>query len=159
MNLLQIIVPPVDTFFIFPKSGIHIPIEGYNKIDISFRERKAFKDGKAMVLTSPVISYYLKLDKDSKEKLAILFRDGCWGNECTLQSRKSRIKVGKESYVFNVTLTARPDMKETFLLKGGGSDLIKACLELENEEINIFEEVDLEMYRSDWSNRFDILDL
>ena len=159
MNLLQIIVPPVDTFFIYPKRGIHIPIAGYNKIDINFRERKAFKDGKAMVLTSPVISYFLRLDADSKDKLGILFSDCRWGNECTLTTKRSRIKIGKESYVFGVNITARPDMRESFLLKGGGSDLIKVSLELENEDINIFEEVDMDMYRSNWSNRFDILDL
>lgn len=157
MNLLQIITPPVNSFYILIKTNILIPISGYKKIDITFAERKIFKGGIGSVIRHPVINYHVKLNEDSKDKLGMFFRSGCSGSECTLQTRKIRIKVGNQGYVFDADIMARPDMKDSSFSNSGGAYFPKICLRLENTDIDLFEEV--EDQSGGRLTRFDLLDI
>jgi hypothetical protein len=154
MDLLQVIIPDVSNFYILLKNGERIPIYRYSKIDINFCERTVFKNGASQKVQSPLITYKIELDKDSKEKLKTLFSN--YSCSSTLHTRRAKIKVGKYGYIFDVDISARPDMGDSYLLKRGYRESIEISLKLENTDISLFDDAE-EAYEK--YSRFEILDL
>lgn len=156
MDLLQVIIPEPSDFRILLNDDEEIRIIGYEKIDINFCERIVYKNNKRIEVQSPLITYKIRLDSKSKEQLRKLFSDSYSSNYSTIQTRQGRIKVGKDGYIFNVDISGRPDMGESFLLARKYRNGIEICLKLENTEISLFDRAD-EAYEK--YNRFEILDL
>lgn len=156
MDLLQVIIPEPANFYILLDDDEEIRITGYENIDISFCERVIVKDGKSKRVQSPMITYTLRMDSESKGQLKKIFSDAYAGTTCTMQMRQGRIRVGRQEYIFNVDIYGRPDMKESFLLSKRYKDSIIVYLKLENTNISLFDRAEdaYEIY-----NRFDILDL
>jgi len=155
MDLLQVIIPRPREFCILLDNDEEIRIIGYEKIDINFCDRMIFKNGKGTAVQSPLITYRLKLDSESKKQLKTIFSDAVAGTEGTVQTRCGRIKVGRDEYIFDVDISGRPDMKESYLLSRN-NDFIEIRLKLENTNISLFDRA-AEAYEI--YDRFDILDL
>ena len=156
MDLLQVIIPEPAKFCILLDDDEEIRIIGYEQIDIDFCDRIIVKDGKSKTVQSPMITYTLRMDSESKSQLKKIFSDAWAGTACTMQMRRGRIRVGRQEYIFDVEIYGRPDMKESYLLSSRYKDSIMVYLKLENTNISLFDRaVDAyEIY-----NRFDILDL
>ena len=156
MDLIQVIVPQATDFKILLSDDEEIRIARYEKIDINFCERVVFKKGVSKTVQSPLITYRVALDTESKEQLKKLFSDTFASNDGTLQKRDDRIKVGYHNYIFNVVVSARPDMGCSYLLPKGYQETIEILLKLENTNISLFDRAD-EAYEK--YSRFEILDL
>lgn len=156
MDLLQVIIPEPSNFKILLEDDEEIRIIGYEEININFCKRSIVKDGKVTEVQSPMISYRLILDSKSKSQLRKIFSDAFSGTTSTIQIRQGRIKVGRHGYIFNVEISGRPDMKESYLLSKKYKDFIEVRLKLENTHISLFDRAD-EAYEK--YSRFEILDL
>ena len=154
MDLLQVIIPAVNRFFIL-FDGQVIPIVKYEKIDIDFCDRIIVRNGISEKIQYPVITYKVKMDKDSQKKLSGLFKIGTTYME-TLQTKKSRIQVGGHAYKFDVDITAIPYRLKYSSDKCDIFNEIKICLKLEDTKISLFDDVE-EAYEK--YTRFDLLDL
>ena len=156
MDLLQVIIPDPSQFCILLEDDEEVRITGYENIEINFCERVIVKDGKSKRVQSPMITYTLRMDSESKSQLKKIFSDAYAGTSCTVQMRPGRIRVGRNEYIFNVEIYGRPDMRESYLLPNKYKDSIMVYLKLENTNISLFDRAEeaYEIY-----NRFDILDL
>lgn len=155
MDLLQVIIPEPANFYILLDDE-EISIIGYEKIDIDFCDRTIVKDGKCKRVQSPMITYTLRMDNESKNQLKKIFSDAYVETSGTVQMRQGRIRVGRQEYIFNVEIYGRPDMRESYLLPQKHKESIMVYLKLENTNISLFDRAEdaYEIY-----NRFDILDL
>ena len=150
-------MPHPANFIILLDNDEEIRVIRYEKIDIDFCDRMIIENGKSMTVQSPLITYRVELDSKSKEQLKKLFPDSLfYSNRGTIQTRNARIKVGLYKYIFNVEISARPDMGNSFLLPKEHRESVKICLKLENTTISLFDRAD-EAY--DKYERFEILDL
>lgn len=156
MDLIQIILPAPSEFRILLPSQEEIRIIGYEKIDIDFCDRIIFRDGKETVVQSPMITYQIILDDKSKKQLKTIFSDCLGGTGSTIQTRSGKVKLGRNGYIFNVEITGRPDMKESFLLSSRFKDFITVRLKLESTNISLFDRAK-EAYEK--YSRFELLDL
>ena len=155
MDLLQVIIPEPTYFFILLPDDEEIRVDYYSKIDINFCNRVVFKDGKRIDVRSPLITYRVVLDDISKGQLRKLFVNANTSNMCTIQTRRARIMVGKDQYIFNVDISAIPDMGTYFSLDDIQNS-VEINLKLEDTTISLFDRAEeaYEKYR-----RFEILDL
>ena len=110
MDLLQVLLPNIKDFYILLPSNEEVSISQYLKIDIDFGERIVFREGVREEVKYPVITYYIKLDSEGKEKLKTLFKDVNYSARSTIHTRKVRIQVGSLKYVFNADMIVRADM-------------------------------------------------
>jgi len=156
MDLLEVIIPEPSNFRILLEDDEEIRIIGYEKIDINFCDRSIVKDGSLKTIQCPMITYIIRIDSKSKSQLKTIFYDSFSETTSTIQMRQGRIKVGRQGYIFNVEISARPDMKESFLLPKMYKDSIMICLKLENTSVSLFDRAD-EVYEK--YSRFEILDL
>ena len=156
MDLLQVIIPEPSNFRILLDDDEEIRIIRYEKIDINFCKRVIFTDGKRIEVQSPLITYRVALDSQSKNQLKKLFSDTISGTASTIQTRNARVKVGWHGYIFNVEISTRPDMGKSFLLPKTYQDSVEICLKLENTNISLFDRAN-EAYEK--YSRFEILDL
>ena len=161
MDLLQVIIPSVNKFFILLEDGEKVPILKYEKIDINFCDRIVIINGKSEKFQNPVITYRVDMTEESKKKLSGLF-DTMSNFNGTVQTKRSRIVVGRDKYEFNVDITAIPTrlIDRCGYSRGLGYDSeidgIKICLKLENTKISLFDDAE-EAYEK--YTRFELLDL
>ena len=155
MDLLQVIIPRPKEFCILLNNDEEIRIIGYEKIDINFCDRMVYKNGVGTAVQSPLITYRLKMDDISKSQLKTIFSNATPGTDSTIQTRRGRIKVGRDEYIFDVDISGRPDMEDSYLLSKN-KDFIEVRLKLENTNISLFDRAS-EAYEI--HDRFDILDL
>ena len=157
MDLLQVIIPDISDFYILLKNGEKIPILRYSKIDINFCDRIVVENGVSRKIQSPLITYRIELNKQSKTKLKKIFSNYSSGS--TIHTRKARIQVGKYGYIFNVDVMARPDMEGELLLDRSYKTHIEIHLKLENTSISLFDRAETAYEEYEKCNRFEILDL
>jgi len=160
MDLLQILVPKPEDFHILLKNGEKVGIISYSKIDINFCERVVFQYGEGKTIKSPMITYYIKMSNNEKEKLKTLFNSGD-DNIRTIQAKPSHIIIGDKNYKFKVFVTAIPGKASNY---GNYSHLLtensaKVELKLENTDISLFGDVEKEYEGYRINNRFEILDI
>lgn len=157
MNLLEVIIPDINNFYILLLGDNRVAIEKYEKIDIEFCDRIAYRGGRREIIGSPMITYYVKMTKYNKDKLKTLF-DGSDRATCaTIQTRMAKIEVAPQRYIFNVEITARPDMGDGFLKSGAMVDgKIKICLKMENSNISLSDRIEVAYEKY---NRFELLDI
>ena len=156
MDLLQVIIPEIKDFYVLLKNDVEIPIVKYAHIDIDFCDRIAIIDEKSVTLQEPMITYYVEMNTESKDRLKIIFEDCYYGTESCIQTRRTRIRVGEMRYVFSVELTARPDMNVSPFQPDPKKKSIKICLKLENTNISMFDRASIAYEKH---TRFEILDL
>ena len=156
MDLLQVIIPEIKDFHVLLKNDVEIPIVRYAHIDIDFCDRIAIVDGKSVMFQEPMITYYVEMNTESKDRLRIIFEDCYYGTESCIQTRRTRIRVGEMRYVFGVELTTRPDMSTNPFQPDVKKNSIKICLKLENTNISMFDRASIAY---DKYTRFEILDL
>jgi len=124
---------------------------------MNFCNRTVFKDGRGELIQSPLITYKVELDSEAKHKLSnALFRDACSLTRCVIQTRRGKIKVGEHGYVFNVDISARPDMQDSILLSRA-SNTVEICLKLEDTRISLFDKA--ENAYLEYTSRFEMLDI
>ena len=156
MNLLEVVIPNADYFFIVLPDK-KIPIQSYRDINISFSDRIEYKDSERRIQTSPVITYYVDMKKEHKEELKELFKDVPYSSSMTLSTKRAKISVALNKYIFDVDITARPDMGESWIKTTPTANKVKICLRLENTNISLTDRIE-EAYEK-YTSRFDLLDI
>jgi hypothetical protein len=156
MDLLQVVIPKQEYFFILVPGVSPIPILKYLKIEIGFYERVIFKDEKRLVVNAPLITYFVVMDEESKNKLAELFKNTFSSTRCTVHTSAAKIQVGSSGYVFRADITDRPDMKSSFLLSEIHNS-IKIEVKLEDTNISLFDNIE-DVYE-EYTTRWELLDI
>ena len=156
MDLLQVIIPKKESFFILLPNKIKIPILRYAKIEIGFYDRVIYKFGKKEVESSPLVTYWVELKDDAKEKLGLLFKDTSIFARSVIHIKEAKIQVGEYNYIFKVDISASPDMQRSILLSDIANS-VKIELKLENTNISLFD--DAEEAYEEYTSRFDLLDI
>jgi len=159
MDLLQVIVPDPNSFYIELKNGERVGIVKYSKINIDFSERVEYRNGDKNVTRYPIITYYIKMNDKEKEKLAIsLFDIDNFKYSGVVRTFPSLIVVGDNKYKFKVFITAAADSRWRAVdeNKVNLSEWVKVELRLEHTNINLFGNIDDEYEKI---SRYEILDL
>lgn len=157
MDLLQVIIPKSEQFFILLDNKEYVSIRSYEKIEIDFCSRIVVENGESRSVRSPMITYRVDIDKPNMEKLKKLFSDAHYDAFKTIHNRESKIQVGEHGYVFPVTISARPDMNYHGYPSVDYKNMITITLKLENTKISLFDEA--ECAYQEISSRFELMDL
>lgn len=178
MNLVEVLLPRPEDFWVYTKNKLKVHIMGYNHINIDFLHHISYINGDKHITKNPTIIYTVYMDDYNKSQLFSLFkeefRDIYQTKDCYI-GIKSRTKKEDnedskddkeyEEYVFKGRISAIP----SFLKAATNQSIIptlkqiKISLSLDNVGIDALYEEFTETYRKYYKNneisRFELMEI
>ncbi len=175
MNLVEVLLPRPEDFWVYTKNKLKVHIMRYNHINIDFLPNVFYTNGNRNVTKNPTIFYTVFMDYYNKTQLFSLFeeetRDIYQTKDCYIgiKSRTKKKNCGSdeeyEEYVFKGRISAIPSF-----LKTSTSRLIiptqkeiKISLSLDNVGIDAlykeFTKTYKKYYKDNEISRFELMEI
>ncbi len=170
MNLIEVLMPDPNDFFVFTKNRERAYISGYNNINIDFLPQLSYRNGNRESTIQPTIFYTVFMSNENKLKLATLFNSefsDLWQTkDCHIgiKSKTEKI-VGSKEYIFKGRISA----VQSFLKSTISNEMIpklkeiKISLCLDNVGVgSLYKEVNAsykEYYENNEISRFELMEM
>lgn len=174
MNLVEVLLPSPNNFWIYTKDRQKIRIMGYNHINIDFLPQISYRNGDRSTTKNPTIFYTVYMDTYNQSKLFSLFdsefTDIYQTKECYI-GIKSKVEKEDESeeeyeeYIFRGRVSAIPSILKAAMSREHipSSKEIKISLSLDNIGVDALYEEFTKSYKkyceSNEISRFELMDI
>lgn len=170
MNLIEVLMPTPNDFFVFTANREKAYIQGYNHINIDFLPQISYVNGERNNTTQPTIFYTVFMSNENKLKLFTLFNNefnDLWQTKDCYVGIKSKTErvVGSNEYIFKGRISAVP----SFLKSATSNTMIprlkeiKISLCLDNVGVgSLYKEVNSsyeEYYKNNEISRFELMEM
>lgn len=140
MNLVEVLLPNPNDFWVYTRDKQKVRIMGYNHINIDFLPQVSYTNGDRSTTKNPTIFYTVYMDNYNKLKLFSLFdeefREVYQTKECYIgiKSRTEEETEDSEEYVFKGRISAIPSLLKEVTSREyiPSSKQIKISLSLDN---------------------------